>query len=342
MTIDASKIAWSAYGNFSGPYFRGTIDYPLLDNPDFLDYCLEVLSVTEGKMNAVNGYDSCIISLGTIQWCDKIFSATNMLGYIQEYHSNPNFVNEILNIPLNLSGASFKKTLSGKWRFVFNDNRGEISSNTKQRDLYFKGASGKKGEWSEEQKSHAKEWAAGFANLLADPEAMKYQIAYTKPRLMSFVSNEAKEILFQNNEATNDNEKKLTLLIRTAYISFAANNPKWALEALKNAVAASKYEKWSYEWVVDVLRELTFFKGIRIYPIRYEAIRPVLERIYKISLPKMASVLKQTAEGQMTIMSNNKIYSSPITTTPVSQEPNNNNLISALGKLVSGIFGRRK
>ena len=51
-------------------------------------------------------------------------------------------------------------------------------------------------------------------------------------------------------------------------------------------------EKWSEEWCVSLIKQLTFGPKIGIYPRRYEAIRPVVEKLYGINLPKTVKDLE--------------------------------------------------
>ncbi len=290
--VRISQISWGSFSAYEGPFFRGDVEFSLPPNPDFWDKCMYVLASTEGKINAINAYDVCIMSLGFTQWCDKFFLATNLLGYIQEHHSDPEFVNKQLVVPLQLSKATFKKNSKGQYRFFFLDERGEVNTNEKQRQLYFNGSSGKKGEWSNDQKTHAKQWAVGLASLLSVPEAIQSQMAMTKPRLINFVPTDTQKILF-------DDEVEPTswvLAARAALISFAANNPKWATQAFKNALLYTTHERWSKEWVINLLKDLTYYQadqiaGKKIYPIRYDAIRKPLQRLFEVELPT-ASELK--------------------------------------------------
>ena len=78
---------------------------------------------------------------------------------------------------------------------------------------------------------------------------------------------------------------------RAAYLSFAANNPTWANRHLELALKQSSQPAWSRDWFIGVLRELTFGPKVAIYPGRYDAIRPVLERLFGVDLPDFSADL---------------------------------------------------
>jgi len=158
-----------------------------------------------------------------------------------------------------------------------------------------KGASGKKGAWSRTQKAHAKIWAACLASVFEDEEAKVLQARFTKPRMMTFVRNSAKKILFTDDEEKAGANTKWVRALQVAYITFGVNNPKWASEAIAAANANSTQKKWSPAYFVDCLESLTYQKGITIYPHRYDSIRPVLEDLYGIYLPNKAHELKSAS-----------------------------------------------
>jgi hypothetical protein len=69
---------------------------------------------------------------------------------------------------------------------------------------------------------------------------------------------------------------------------------------LQQAVASTKAEKFSPDWCVEVLKQLTFGPQIAIYPQRYKAIRPVLERLFGVDLPDYADDLKTWKSSVLT------------------------------------------
>jgi hypothetical protein len=234
-------------------------------------------------------YDRMIVSVSVIQWGEAgQYSVSDLLGLVAE-RIGVDYVNQALNPALVLANAKFTKTTKGKWRFVFNDRMGEVDCIEKQR-LLFLSCSGKKGAWTETSKHYAKTWAVCLANVWENPKAREIQIEYTKKRLMGFVTPKAKEILFF--DVTQNLSVGWCGAVRAAYLSFAANLPAIAAEQLEIATKASLHEKWSEPWCISVIKQLTFGPGIKIYPGRYEKIRPVIENYFDVKLPQTAIILK--------------------------------------------------
>ena len=291
-----NEIGWGTYQQYEGPFFRGKVAFDLPDvSKTSLGPCggkpldarlLAVVTATEGgRYDAINMYDRCIVSVGLIQWCEAgQYSVSAMLGRIIE--RDPSLL-EPLSPALAASNAEFKKNASGKHRFFFRDGTGEVDSGDKQRRLFFQNCSGLKGCWQDAPKAHAKHWAACLADMLAQPLARVVQVEHTLPKLVGFCMPDAKKILFEEDLPN----EGLVGAVRAAYISFAANLPAVANTHLKEAIGTTKAPKWSREWALDVLRSLTFGPKIAIYPHRYKAIRPVLERLYGVDLPDLAEEL---------------------------------------------------
>lgn len=285
--VSLSQIKVGSYSSYEGPYYYGKHHWELPKNHDFLDEAFYVTSKTEGTLESINMYDRAICTVGSIQWADFApqFYVMKLLNYVAENHSDPEFINKTLQTALEISNASFKKNSSGERRFFLKDK--EVTTQAMQRELYFGGASGRKGQWTKIQLAHAKTWAAGLATVFENKEAQDLQAKFTKNRLMSFVSSYARTSLFNADDPTfkKANPKHVSLL-QAAYISFAVNSPLWASNALKHADKATHIKKWSLEYVANVLNELVYNKGISIYPARYRAIRPTLISLYGTSLPK--------------------------------------------------------
>jgi peptidoglycan hydrolase-like protein with peptidoglycan-binding domain len=178
----------------------------------------------------------------------------------------------------------FQKNSKGKWRF-FTD-AGEVDTSEEQRSLFLLRSSGKVGSWDPDSRSHAKSWAASMASVFEQAEAITVQRTYTTKRLFQFATEYAKELI---GRAPPTNVGKA---FTAGYLSFAANNPTWAAKYLKKAVDSSAHPQFSLPWLVDVLKSLTHGPGVQIYPHRYNAIRPVLERLYAIDLPDTAALLE--------------------------------------------------
>ncbi len=284
MTVTIDQIGWSAYKDFEGPYFHGVQGFTLPSGPDEADRYLAVITAAEGgHYDAINMYDRGIVSVGVIQWIEAgQHSVSGMLGHVID-KCGPSTVTGPLQPALDLCNATFKKNAKGQWRFFFNDAKGEVDSLEKTRILFL-GCSGLKGSWTPEARARAKTWAACLANVWSTEEARRAQNSYTRSKLLPwFVLADAKATLFGPEP-----EEGWIAALRAAYVSFAVNLPAVANAQLKIAIASLTSAKWSPDWCTGVLKQLTFGPGIAIYPIRYNGIRPVLERLWGIELPKTA------------------------------------------------------
>jgi len=286
MAVTPDKVSWGQYGSYEGPFFRGTRWFTLPENPDETDRYLAVVASVEGAHDSINMYDRGVISVGIIQWIEAgQYSVSDMLGAV----ANKNGIEQLLvhlKPALDRVHATFRKNTQGRWRFFFDDARGEVNTLEKTRALFL-GCSGLKGEWTPETKEQAKLWAACVANVWSTEQARRVQREYTRARLNGFVMKDAREILFGPEP-----DEGWVGALRAAYVSFAVNRPTTANAQVKLAAANLKSQKWSPEWCTGVLKQLTFGPEIAIYPTRYDGIRPVLERLWGVSLPKTAKQLK--------------------------------------------------
>ncbi|HED37326.1 MAG TPA: peptidoglycan-binding protein [Ignavibacteria bacterium] len=186
------------------------------------------------------------------------------------------------------SNSEFRKNSNGRWRFHFKDSRGEIDTKIGQKQLFLLHSNGHKGTWDNESKDRVKLWVSCLANTLIQQEADRLQIQFTVPRLKSFASLSAKSILWGEKRV----DTGFTGALRAAYLSFASNLPTVASRHLDIAVKASNANKWSPDWCISILKELTFGPDISIYPARYNKIRPALERNYGVTIPDFAKELE--------------------------------------------------
>lgn len=306
--IEPQNIGWGSYKEYEGPFFRGTRVYVMPSNPSDKDKDLQVLTATEGgRYDAVNMYDRCIVSIGLIQWCEASqYSTSDLLGAVAD-NLGPDSVIQHLKPALDLCNATFKKNVKGKWRFFFLDGRNEVDTLSKQQELFL-GCSGIKGKWNPEAKERALLWAACFANVWQSEEARRVQVHFTHARLRWFYTADAKKILLEDAEPN----VGWAGALRGAYNSFAGNLPTTAGKHLRIATDKLKSPKWSPDWCIGVLQELTFGPDIAIYPHRYNVIRPHLERLWSIQLPKTSDELKEWVEPN--------VEPSPVTV-PVTPEP---------------------
>lgn len=294
MTVQISDVAWGRYKSYEGPLFHGKVKYKFPNNPTDNDRLLCVTTATEGgALDAVQSYDSGIISVGLIQLIEaKYFLVSKLLGHIASH--DPQLLNA-LQPALKASKATFKSN-GRRWRFFFNDGN-EVDELPEQQRLFLLNSTGHLGSWDNESKIHAKLWTATMANFLAQGPAIPLQTAYVASRLMTFVMPDAKKLLWDEKPSTG-----WVGALRAGYVSFSANNPLIASQGLQQAVKATNAAKWSPDWCITILKQLTFGPNITIYPGRYNKIRPVIEKNFGVDLPDFADDLKkwQAAQNQGT------------------------------------------
>jgi hypothetical protein len=275
-------IAWSSYQEYEGPFYRGKTKFSLPPNPTLIDKRLAAITAIEsGHYDAINMYDRMILTVGLIQWGEaNTFSVSKLLGHMCDAGLEP-VIQGCLRPALNASGATFKITPKGNWRFFIGD--AEVNSIALQQKLFL-GCDGRKGKWTDETKARAKQWAVCMASILEDPKTIEIQKTYTGDRLLGFVTSGAKKILFDDTDSSTWAEAT-----RTIYLTYAINLPRIASDMLN----ATKFigEKWSPEWCLCLIKKLTHGPNIKIYPARYNAVRPVIENLYGIELPKNADLL---------------------------------------------------
>lgn len=295
------EIGWGSYNQYEGPFFRGRIPFDLADADEPAagpggrpvdPRALAVITATEGgRYDAINMYDRCIVSVGLIQWCEAgQYGVSNLLGAIAQRGRT---LLAPLSPVLDAAGADFGPNKQGKWRFFHDDARGEVDTADKQRQLFLDGSSGLKGGFSDAQKEHAKRWAAALADVLAQPGARSAQVAFTLPKLAAFATPEAKRLLFEDDLP----DEGWVGALRAAFLSFAINLPAVASAQLKLAAAEATAPKWSPDYCAAVIHRLTLGPKIAIYPHRYKAIRPVLERLYGVSLPDLPAASGHGGDG---------------------------------------------
>jgi len=288
--VDASKIGWGHYREYEGPFFKGNAPFKFPEDPSENHKRLAVITATEGgRYNAYNGYDRCICSLGLIQWCEaKYYLVSTMLGYVADLHPE---ALQPLHTHLAKIRAEFKKNHRDRYRFFFKDERGEVDQGQEQKQLFLLNSSGLRNSWDEESKYYAKQMASVLASVFEDNNAQNAQAVYTAKKLIGFATKQAQQILF-GHEPSGKAEDWVGAA-QAAYLSYAANLPAVASKhIIKYQEQAGDFQP-NQEWVVGMLKQLTFGPSISIYPHRYNAIRPVLEKLYKIDLPDFAKELKE-------------------------------------------------
>jgi len=281
--ITTAQVGWAGYNKYEGPWFRGQCGFQRVEPTDSLSKkILAVITSTEGgRYDAINMYDRMICSVGLIQWGDAgQFSVCDMLGEV--FQADESALTGLIDY-VNTRGFSFNRA-SKRWRF----SRGGAVVDTiaEQQDLYLAGSSGLKGQWTEAQKNWARGFVVAMQSVWASPRAQEAQLRYTVERLTGFATPSAKAALFTD---PGDADPNIVQATQAAYLSFAANLPAVASSQLQKLQTSAP--KWSIEWLSALLKQLTFGPQIAIYPIRYNAIRPVIERLWGIDLPDTSKEL---------------------------------------------------
>lgn len=288
MKIEKKHLRWASYSSYEGPAFYGCGGNPgryvCPENPTQQDKILAVITATEGgSWNLVNLYDRCKCTVGLIQWCESgMYAVSDMLGFAVD-HCGASILEPIRG-PMERQGLRFRMSSRNKWRFHFGIN--EVDTSAEQTKMFFLNASGKKGEWDAESREYVRDWAVGFANLYTNPCAIRAQRDFTVPRLGYFFTLAYGKGLVKAMPDTD-----IARAWQAAFMSFAANNPRWAEDNLKIADMGSQNTRWSLGWLVDCLTQWTHGPQCTIYPHRYNKIRPKLEAFYGIDLPDLAKDL---------------------------------------------------
>jgi hypothetical protein len=287
--VTAADIKWGSYRQYEGPFYRGNVKFKLPFEPTANDKIMAVITATEGgHIDAWNGYDKCGWTSGLIQWCEMgQFSISSMLGKVAEFHENK--ISTVTRM-CNEHGYVFDRDHRGRWRFEKDGDT--VDTKAEQQRLFYINGDGKKGSWNDTTKQYAKRWAAAISTVWEDKIAQGLQVEYTANRLMGFALPYARKVIQAAPSG------KIGSAFTAAYLSFAANNPTWANRHLKIANENTTADTYSADWLIAVLRELTFGPKITIYPHRYKAIRPALERIYGVELPDLLQELKEFQAGE--------------------------------------------
>lgn len=285
--VALNEIGWGAYGAYEGPWWSGKGTPVRVDaNALAPERVVMVTAAAEGgSYSAFNGYDSCGWTSGAVQWCENHqFSVSDMIGKVADGQYAE--LDPIVAYADSVN-VDFEKDPSGRWRFKFRDSRGFVDNNLKQQQLFYRTGNGNKGTWTNDNKLYAKGWAAAISTLWEDEDMQSIQRVYTYSRLGQFFTPSAKA------QFASRPDTPVADATYAAYASFAVNNPSWAGASLAKAVAsAAGIIAWSPEYLIHVLKHLTFYPGVAIYPARYNAIRPVLEQLYGVQLPDMAAELQ--------------------------------------------------
>ena len=283
--VAASNIGWGGYKSWEGPFWRGLHKYRIPARPSEEDKILAVITATEGgTFEAYNGYDGQGASLGLIQLKERgQYSVSALLGAV--YRRDPELLNPLFEV-LQPRGYGMKKNSRGRFRFFYRAE--EVDTWEEQQRLFYANSTGEKGTWGEPNSANrqiACKLAAGISTVMENPVAQAEQVRFIVPILRKFAFGESARFLATVPQSD------IGLAFTAAYLSYAVNNPVRANKHLQIALKSIRHAKWGMSWFIEVLKELTFGPQISIYPHRYNAIRPMLEMLYGIDLPDMATEL---------------------------------------------------
>lgn len=289
-------IIWSSYKGYEGPAYFGRHKFDYEDVRTLDDLILAVVTATEGgAYDAINMYDGPpILSSGLIQFIEGgQYSVSDMLGYaIERLLPEQEIITAPLQEAMSLVDAQFIQNRKGRWRFYLSGD--EVDRTQEQNILMRGGSNGEKGTWREEDKQLARTWAAAVASVWEHPETQKAQRLFTLSLLSEFAFGKSKDVVLAARRKGSD----AALAFIAAYLSFAVNNPTRANRHLQIATDTYKGPFFTKDFLIHVLKELTFGPKIGIYPHRYNAIRPKIERYFNVDLPDFESDLASWVREQ--------------------------------------------
>lgn len=288
------KISWASYDKWEGPFFRGQVSYQPTGELPFWVKVLRVITATEGAhFDAINMYDRCVVSVGLVQLCDvaSLFLSTQLLGRFSEV-DGPLLQSWLDELPIKATvikvGSSYRLKMVGDH---------VVADKQDQEKLYLGGSTGLKGQWTPGEKDHAKRVAAVLAGILGEPKFQEAQMLHILPRLPRWLMPESNKALF-SGEASKAPVTYFPVdgwegAMRAILMSFTANLPAVADKQRALVMAKPEWKNWnSRSRCVELAEQLTFGPKIAIYPQRYNAIRPVVEKLFGVDLPDFAEQLK--------------------------------------------------
>jgi len=285
--VGVNDCRWGSYMQYEGPAFYGGRPVTLKPNSTFVEKVVAVVAATEGKFASINMYDSCIVSVGIMQYCERSSGkVTEMIGEVAN-SLGVEYVNTKLADALKISGAVFKKNASGVWKFFLLRDGKELEVNpgnsSLQQQLYL-GCDGKKGNWTSASRNQARIWCAGIASLWESQDACDVQYKFCCDRILKgYTTNTAKTALFND---VNSPDNGWGGALKAICVSYAVNRPVDAEKMLVLGMSRSKYTKWSKGWCLDIIRTFASDSGIGLWPIRYNSIRKTVETAFGIVLPQ--------------------------------------------------------
>jgi hypothetical protein len=301
--VQPSEIMWGSYRMYEGPFWPGrSTPFVLPEVPTEEDKILAVVCACEGgSYSAINMYDgSPILSSGLIQFIEGrgIYAVSQMIGHsfqTTSYLGKEGLREHPFAWPFFefLAERNLDFLCSNKWHFFTGRGVDKVDTAKEQNQIFRNGSTGEKGTWDTVGIAEAKNWAAAVASIWEHPEAQRAQREFTIPKLKQFCFGGSRRWVVLSEEYGG----RVAEAFVAAYISFAVNNPTRANKHLSIALERlSKKAAWTQEWLIEILKELTFGPKIAIYPHRYNAIRPALEKLYGVDLPDFAEELERWKE----------------------------------------------
>lgn len=280
MNEDVS-LSWESYEGYEGWMHRGTARLPRVEAAEPpLRKLLAVGTSTEGGCSdSFNGYDRGIWSISYLQLLGTIHKAGELMARIHE-------ADREVAAPFMHWLAEHDLTLTPSGRLL----RGSRPVPAQEMGQALYGCSGKIGSWTEENKAQAKSFAETVVRVLRDPIAQKVGQDFTARELLDWVEASVRARLFPPGKPLE--ERGWWGALQAIYVSFTANNPSIAAnQFFKLVKAAEDFKPNDPTFVLSMARQLTFGPYIVIYPQRYNALRPVVERLYGVDLPDTAQLL---------------------------------------------------
>lgn len=278
MAVQPSDISWSSYLQYEGPFFLGRNHYAAPAAPDFLEKVLQVICATEGgRYDAINMYDSCIVTVGISQLCLNAHVLEQM--YAECVKLDPASMAAVFSsLP---DPVTFKQKANGQWRFF--DDSGELVTRKQICDVFLGGATGQKGQWTQAQKDVAKSVAAVLASMWDNPAFCRAQLNWSKNALPRYLMPFSKATIY-----TNPDETVWAGALKAAVMSYSANIPLTTSNLLAKAVSDPAWATASdQDKVTLAMHSLVLGSGITIWPIRYRAIQPVISRLWGVQMPTL-------------------------------------------------------
>lgn len=273
-----NQIRWGSYEGFEGPFYSGQTPFIPEKDPDFLGKIVQVVCATEGgRYDAINMYDQCILSVGILQVCEKVHEFSNMLSYCAKTElATINEAAAKLPAPLELRPNGYNPM-----RFFFLDGSGMVDDAASMRRAYLGGSSGLKGQWTEPQKTWAKQVAVVMADMWQSDSLRQMQLGYVKGRMFGFALPRARNTIMNN-----PNKNAWSGALQAMYISYAANLPALADKCLAKA---ESHPKWltTDESKFRIYAQEALKSGVDIWPRRYKDISPSLSTLFNVKVPTL-------------------------------------------------------